>query len=206
MRTRRGFTLVEMLVVIGIFSLIGLISIRLLSQSMQVSDLVNQRAQTTIEIQRAMNILQRDIQQFQFRRIRDEYGDPKAALLVDRYDGLEFTRGGWSNPLGHMRSDLQRVRYYLNEDLLYREYWQSLDRPSEPQVVTQLLLSGISGFYVSIIDRNNGLHEFWPLDAELHRNISPVGLRLALDIERFGSFEWTFTLPERKTLRSNPNS
>jgi general secretion pathway protein J len=75
---------------------------------------------------------------------------------------IEFTRGGWSNPLQWPRSDLQRVAYlldyhpesgdvgseYYKDERLYliRLYWQVLDRldDSEPQM--QVLIGGVVDF------------------------------------------------------------
>ena len=69
-----GFTLVEILVALLVFSVVGLLSARLLSQSVDNQNNLQDRGQRLAEIHRAMRVLQRDILQLSRRKIRDAQG------------------------------------------------------------------------------------------------------------------------------------
>jgi len=83
------------------------------------------------ELQRAFAFIKKDISAIIPRSVKDEFeGDNPLSALTSTGDFIEFTRGGWINPLflKHKRSELQRVRYALEEGSLKRNYWYVLDR------------------------------------------------------------------------------
>ena len=71
---QKGFTLLEILIAMAIFTLIGLASTGLLTTVIDSNDLSSERFQKLQQLQRAMVILERDIQQAVPRaaRIEDE--------------------------------------------------------------------------------------------------------------------------------------
>ena len=87
------------------------------------------------ELQRAMQLMQRDVLEIAPRSVRDEMGDALPAMRIGTDVALELTRSGWSNPLGQRRSELQRVAYVARDDTLYRYYWNVLDRAEDTQPV-----------------------------------------------------------------------
>lgn len=62
---------------------------------------------------------------------------------------MQFTRGGWINPMGRLRSDLQLVNYRLEEGKLIRDYYpqrnkQLQDMDFERESLHQTLLENVS--------------------------------------------------------------
>jgi general secretion pathway protein J len=95
------------------------------------------------EVQRSMQILQRDVLQLSRRGIRDQLGDPVEPLLIGADGMIEFTRFGWRNPLNRPRSELQRVGYVVQDDTLFRAYWMVLDRAPDTEPQLQEMLQGV---------------------------------------------------------------
>lgn len=62
-----------------------------------------------------------------------------------RFDGriMLFVRNGWDNPLGHTRSDLQRIEYVFVDGALIRRSWSSPDPVPATRMVEETLLSGL---------------------------------------------------------------
>ncbi|MDA1074456.1 MAG: prepilin-type N-terminal cleavage/methylation domain-containing protein, partial [Proteobacteria bacterium] len=76
MKRARGFTLLEMLVVLGVFAVVGVISAQLVQSTLSNHETMNERGARLAEIQRAMMVMSRDILQLSDRGVRDILGDP----------------------------------------------------------------------------------------------------------------------------------
>ena len=105
---QRGFTLIEILIAMAIFTLIGLASTGLLTTVIDSNDLSSERFEKLQQLQRAMVIIERDIQQAVPRPVRAE-GETQTVVMaggeVDDSDGdgIGFVRGGWHNQSTVMR-------------------------------------------------------------------------------------------------------
>ncbi len=148
MRVHRqsGFTLLELLVAMGIFALMAAMAYGGLNAIITERQATNKHAERLAQLQTSFLWLSRDIEQTTNRRIRDEYGDSQLALSsaeVGQFQ-LELTRGGWRNPVGRARSNLQRVAYGVREDKLIRAYWNVLDRAQDSKPLETVLLDGVT--------------------------------------------------------------
>ena len=146
-RQYRGFTLLEVLIAMSIFAIIGLASYRVLNVVILSQSQVSVHDEKIRTLERAMHIISADFEQLANRPVRDNYADTLAALIAphDNY-AIEFTRQGWRNPLQLPRSQLQRVAYELGSIAndsdeagthLLRHYWTVLDRAQDSEPRTQ---------------------------------------------------------------------
>ena len=156
----RGFTLLEVLIAMAIFAMLGLASNQMLRS---VSNTERQTKQATIDyvaLLRFNQILDRDFSSMIYRGVRDEFGDPMPAISVNQ--GLypvELTRSGWRNPLNLPRSELQRVAYQFDGASIKRFFWLVLDRAEDSEPKVQTLLTGIRDFQVVLIKADGSRHE-----------------------------------------------
>ncbi len=162
MRRTQGFTLIEILVAVGIFAVIGLVSGHMLGRVIDVSERSEARAERLYELQRAIQLMERDLLQISNRTIRDEYGDSQASLMTGMAGGLEFSRLGWRNPLAIARSDVQRMRYALVDGELRREFWSVLDRAQDSLPHTQRLLGDVNAMELKYLDQELNGYPLWP--------------------------------------------
>ena len=139
----QAFTLLEMLIALGVFAVIGVMSSQILSGIVDMSDTVRDRSDQLAELQRAMFIVSRDIEQMTRRPVRDAFGDSTAAIIIGQ-PLIEFTRRGWQNPLRSPRSELQRVAYTVVDGDLVRQFWPLLDRGPDTEPIDQVLLRGVA--------------------------------------------------------------
>lgn len=199
----RGFTLLELVVALGVFAVIGLISAQLLAHSISVTDRILERSGHLIEIQRAVSTIQRDIEQHAGRSIRNEMGDFEQSIELRSDTELEITRSGWSNPLGQYRSDLQRVSFLVVGDQLIRRFWYVLDRPIEPVSRDQVLLGGITALSFNVIDDQGQEHNFWPARSagEVVTGQPIVAIAITMGTGAFGEFRWLVNVPEVPAYR-----
>lgn len=165
LRRTLGFTLVEILVALLVFSVVALLSARLLSQSIDNQSNLQDRGQRLAEIHRAMRVMQRDILQLSRRKIRDVQGEELPALIVSDQGVIEFSRVGWRNPLRQPRSEVQRVGYRWQDEKIIRGYWLTLDRSYDAEPAYQTLLEDVEAIEFFAVDQLGNEHKQWPLDA-----------------------------------------
>lgn len=196
-RSEKGFTLIEVLIVLGIFGIIGLISAQLVSRVLANNEVMSERGARLSEVQRSMQILQRDLMQLSPRGIRDQLGDPLEPLLIGADGMIEFTRFGWRNPLGRPRSELQRVGYIVQDDTLYRAYWMVLDRAPDSEPQLQELLKGVEQAEFFALDRSGNEHSFWPPAGDFRNdpNLQLAAIVLRIDATPFGVVERVWPVP-----------
>jgi len=198
-RAGRGFTLLELLIALAIFALVAAMAYGGLNTMLRTTDGMEARADALRAIQLGWLWVDRDLEQFLDRPIRNEYGDRLAALRVGTPDGdlIEFTRAGWSNPLGEARSSLQRVAYRLEDDILYRRWWLVLDRAQDSAPVEEPLLEGVTEVEIRVLDDQRRWQAQWPpLDQDPEAPPArPLAIELRLHTGAFGELRWLFRLP-----------
>lgn len=200
-KSEHGFTLVEILVALLVFSVVAMISSRLLSQSIDNQTNLQDRGQRLAEIHRAMRVVQRDILQLSRRKVRNERGDTLPALIIGNEGFIEFTRVGWRNPLGQPRSEVQRVGYRWQDEALLRGYWLTLDRGYDDEPAYQTLLENVQDVEFFAVDQMNNEHDYWPLDLEgadaspQNEELYLTAIILRLDIAPYGVIERIWRVP-----------
>ncbi|MDF3029769.1 MAG: ral secretion pathway protein GspJ [Moraxellaceae bacterium] len=202
----RGFTLLELLVAVAILAVVAVGSYRLLFDTIRTRDHGMAQEQALAQVQRTVMLIQRDLLQIAPRPIRDEFGDTQPAFLLSAEQGMEFTRRGWRNPLGEVRSDMVRVRYRVEGGKLLREHWPVLDRARTSTPVRIVLLDDVSDFHLQVF-ANKDWNATWPLLGSATRNPAAVPPPDAVDIrfslKPFGEVRRVIALPEQNETTSS---
>ncbi len=160
---QRGFTLIEMLVALLIFSLLAMASVVLLRTAVDTNAATGQRLSDMAVMQRFLSLMEADLSQAVVRPYRDEQGNRKPAFDAAE-DGngdvlLTMTRGGRSNLSGEARSSLQRVQYRLRDGRFERLYFERVDGGvlSEPVA----LLDNVADIRLRFRDRRGRWVDGW---------------------------------------------
>ncbi|WP_101757511.1 type II secretion system minor pseudopilin GspJ [Oceanicoccus sp. KOV_DT_Chl] len=198
-----GFTLVEVLLAMVITSLIALLAYSGLSTSINAAEVHEKQARQIAEIQLPLTVIERDIRHAVARSIKDEYGDTQAPLKGGAFNDypLILTRSGWDNPRQLPRSDLQRVRYYLQGDELWRESWSVLDRLSEADGQQRtLLLKSVENLQLAFLDSGSSSSQVSPIGGEWvdewdNPSTLPRAIEIKLELENFGEVRRVYSIP-----------
>lgn len=166
-RSAKGFTLIELLVALTIFAIMSAGIFTIFNSFQTVKETTDRDSKRLYEYQKAFTVIGRDIKQMVARPIKDEFGSDSPALKGED-NTMEFTRAGWNRPpfIKTRRSELQRVKYIVEEGGLQRYYWNVLDRADGTLPKHFLVLSGIEEVkfkYFRKTDQNEIKEDFsWP--------------------------------------------
>ena len=162
---QKGFTLIEVLVAVGIFGLLLSLAYATMGQTFANADYLTQSIDRLKAIQRAVRLIDSDIMQLSPRPIRDPLTDSDSAALrsdIGLDFALELTHTGWNNPAGLPRSNQQRSAYRLEEDELVRYHWNVLDRTLANEPVRVVLLDGVESLAFLYQQSNGEWTSTWP--------------------------------------------
>ncbi|MCQ4312238.1 type II secretion system minor pseudopilin GspJ [Pseudomonas stutzeri] len=209
-RAVAGFTLLELLIAIALFALLGLATYRMLEAVLRSDEVVRAQDAQLRQLSRAIWSLERDLIQAVPRPVRDGYGDQQNAFIgqlagVEDGVALELTRSGWRNPTGMRRANLQRVRWRLTGDNLERLYWVVLDRDVDSQPRVQRVLDDVLELRLRYLDAENSWHEEWPPfdfgrgNPEEQARRLPAAVEFSFDHQRYGTITRLLRLPDGPT-------
>ena len=201
MRRFQGFTLLELLIALAIFALVGAMAFGGLKGVLDQKEHTMAQSQRLSDLQKAYRIMQRDLEQMVNRKIRNEFGDQVDALVGGSgFNGVEFSRAGYANPAGFLRSDIQRVAYIPDQETLLRRTWRVLDRAQDTLPDEQVLVEGMQRFAMRFLDKDNEWQEQWPPQQNQISGSStgefPRAVEVQLELEDVGTLSWLFPLPE----------
>lgn len=198
----RGFTLLELLVALAVFAIMSVAAYGGLRSVLFTRAAVEEQSRRLAAVQLAVFRLEQDIGQAVPRGIRDEYGEPQAALLGGELasDRLTLTRAGWDNPLGQPRANLQRVAYRLRDGRLWRLHWDVLDRGGSLDPRETLLLDRVREFRVRFLDQDDWRNDWPPTATDEDGNTKnpdslPRAVEIGLTLEDWGEITRLLPLP-----------
>jgi len=175
----RGFTLLEILVAIAIFSIMAVFAYSTLQQVLSTNQHLQKQADELAQLQFLFGRFLEDVAQLTQRSIRDEFGATEPALMGSSQI-LKLTRSGWENPLESKRSNLQRVEWILEGKTLYRQYWTVLDRTRFNQPIKTALLKDIEMLEFRYLDSNNVWQKEFPPKPPAQTTIKAVEMSFSL--------------------------
>ena len=201
---QRGFTLIEILIAMAIFTLIGLASTGLLTTVIDSNDISEERFAKLQLLQRAMITIERDLQQAVPRATRVN-GEKQDVVMAGGEtddsddDGIGFVRGGWHNPqLMLPRSTLQFVAYRLQENKLERLYSNYVDNVIGYEPKVRVLLEDVESLKIEFLATSNNSSLNEDEDLSWSENYKGTALPRAVAIEfvskDFGKIRREFTL------------
>lgn len=191
-----GFTLLEVLIAVAIFVIVGTLALGGYNQLVKQSEIVERSSARTRAVQTAVQRMVQDFATLEPRPVREPLGESfQPALRADaRSEQLaELTHSGWSNPSGIPRSTLQRVAYRLDENgRLRRDYWYVLDRTLAMEPVSTVLVDKVETLELRFMDNNGRWHEQWPplgYSAPDAQRIRPIAVEITLELEDWGEIK-----------------
>lgn len=194
-RRARGFTLLEVLIAVAIFVVVGALAMGGYNELIKQSDIVERSNVRSRQVQSGIQRIVQDFATLEPRPVREPLGESfQPALRADaRTEQLaEFTHSSWSNPAGLPRSTLQRVMYRMEDNKLRRDYWYVLDRTMAGEPASAVLIDKVERASLRFLDSNRRWHEQWPplgYSAPDVLRLRPVAVEITLELEDWGEIK-----------------
>jgi general secretion pathway protein J len=186
--TALGFTLLELLIAMVIFSIMSLMAYAGLNSVMTSNRATQEQEEVLKNLQRTMMFLEKDIRQLVARPRHAGYGESLAALQtvdLELTAVLEFTRQGNPNPAEKMRSSLQRVRYVLDKGKLQRWSWSLVDH-LDGKPIKMPLMENVEKIAFRFLTANLQWQTEW---ATKDKSILPKAVEININHKQWGKIK-----------------
>jgi len=176
MNKQSGFTLLELVIAMAIFAVLGLASWRLFDSVVRVQQGTAVHERALQNLQRAMTVIERDLVQM----------TEQPVVLTPT--SLQLQRSNWRNPLDQPRSERQTLIYRLDQNTLWRE------SPVEgtPDISRQKLLEDVSELSWRLFHRQSGWVGQWPPGSATS---APLAVEMQVSTGRFEAIRRVLLLP-----------
>ena len=187
-RHQSGFTLIETVVAMLLLALMSVLSYQAVEAVLGTNERSRQGLAEEARLQRAWQIIGRDIMHLRARPFVDALGMREPAYVTDKSEfGVRFSRGGGpmvkSNPSG-----LRRVEYIINrEQQLQRKSWAITQSPRLSEGSTLILMDNVDEVVFEHLSKDFFYGPDWPPINETHSLRSlPKMIRVTITIDGLG--------------------
>jgi len=188
-QNQRGFTLLELLVALAIFSMISVMAYGGLQTVITTKNTTQETSARIAEVQMLVMRISNDLRQAIARKVRNEHGDSIPAMQSEPSNNgtLEWSRAGYRNPASLKRSNIQRIAYKIEENKLIRLSWPVLDRAQDTEAFDSEVLSNITSIEWRFLNNQNVWVSQWPEKNNKGINYAlPQAVEVSLELEDYG--------------------
>ncbi len=195
----RGFTLLELLVALAVFTVIGAAAYTGLFAVLDARDATRAQSDRLAAVQYAVDTFVDDLAQATDRPVRSLQPRERAPLYAPGPDIeplLAVTRGGWPNPARLPRSTLARVEWLIDDRQLVRQTRARPDAPVQVEPVRRRLLERVEDVALRFRDADGEWSPRWPpLNAPDAAATLPRAVEVTLELADWGEVRRLVALP-----------
>jgi general secretion pathway protein J len=205
MRNKFGFTLLEILIALFIFTIVSVIMVSTLHAVLTSQSATEKKAMRLTELQTALILVSRDLEQTVNRPITTS--KDAIELFIGTPNSVTFTHAGLVNPMGELhRSTLQRTEYILDRNQFIRVTWPVLEQTAKTQSDQRILLKNVAQLRFEYLDDKGRFQNNWPVENNKDA-LLPKAVRMTLTLHEWGSLTQLYLIPAQippKTLTTPP--
>lgn len=193
-KKNNGFTLIEILVAMFIFAIISVILVTGLKSVINAESGTENHAKRLRQLQMALVLISRDLEQAVNRPILNEAGMEEAAFKGDAHQ-LTFTHTGLMTvPTETVHRSLERTQYIWRDHSFWRVSWSALDRAPKTTRSERLLLENVDRVNIEYLDANNHVSTTWISNKQPKTSL-PKAVRIIFTLSNWGELSQRYVIP-----------
>ncbi|HEY7906828.1 MAG TPA: type II secretion system minor pseudopilin GspJ [Wenzhouxiangella sp.] len=161
-RTQAGYTLIEILIAIGIFSALSLSAYTALNALSRASAAAEQQSLMLAQLQQTIARLDADVRAVVGRPSFDAVPNASVSDFSGQATSFGAVRSGWANPLDQPRAELQRFQWQFQAGTLQRLYWPTLYPTQRSEVHVESVAVDLEGWSIRYLSPSMGWQTRWP--------------------------------------------
>lgn len=194
MKNNRGFTLVEILVALFIFTILSMMLVGALRSVIDTQSHTEASAEQLSQLQMALLITSRDLEQAVDRPITNAQGHQEEAFSGSIH-GLRLTHMGYVNAaMTQQHSIMQRSAYDWHEDGLWRKTWSAVDQAPGSTAHERLLIADVIDARFEYLDESGHFQTDWPSHSQQAAAL-PRAVRMTLTLAKGGTITQVVVIP-----------
>ncbi|MGY3670870.1 type II secretion system minor pseudopilin GspJ (plasmid) [Marinovum sp. KMM 9989] len=187
-----GFSLIELMAAMAIFAIVAVIAQQSMVAAMAQSARLSQHSADIAELELAVSLVTRDLENIAPRpvRIGTDQSEP-ALILAANGQRLTFTRSGVTDPVGRARGPFLRIAYGQpsgQTDGAARSVWPQLDRTANTAPRQAALWDGIQSTRFRIY-ADGQWSDSWPRPDSSDPALLPEGIAVTFETAKWGAIE-----------------
>jgi general secretion pathway protein J len=188
-RAARGMTLIELMVALAIFAILGVVSLRAITATTESHQKLTNSLQRWGEISRFLQLVELDLMQAVSQPSSSGSVGPPSMLVVQAATGsiseISFIKlDGGSN-------SVRRRGYRLVGDRVMLLRWPGVDVASNP--TNDVVLEEVKALHVSLFTSTGQRSAFWPTEPASAATL-PAAIELELELPDAGTIRRLFAL------------
>lgn len=188
-----GFTLLEILIALFIFTVVSTLLVAALHNIIGTETRTASHAERMHQLQRAMLLFSRDVEQTVNRPVLNSDGRLTPAFVGNK-NGFQFTHSGFANPFGAaQQSNLQRTAYQFQGKDLVRQTWNVLDQAPNTKAHERVILDNVKNAYFEYLDHDLRFHDDWPLPSK-KEEVLPRAIRIIFTLPDWGQVSQLYVI------------
>ncbi len=189
-----GFTLIELMVGLAIFALLGSACYQFLSSMNRSQGSLQAATDRRESLAKALIVIDQDMRQLIPRSVRSLGSEARSPAVDGRHSGrLEFSRTGFPQRNSVHVVGARRISYLIESEqdgpTLYREVYAALDRVQATPAYRQALLQGVAELSFRFMNDDGQWVSQWPPEGEKEDQAPvdglaelPRGIELSIDL------------------------
>lgn len=193
-----GFTLLEILIALFIFSIVAAVVTRGLHTVLISEEASEKKSRIFSHLQLTMVFFTQDFEQVINRPINNAKNMIESGFLGTGTE-VAFTHGGLANPLWQLdRGTLQRTRYRVEKGILWRDTWAVLDQDSRSMPESRALLKNVTELHFQYLDKDSHFQDRWPMTNDASNIDLPRAIQISFTLKNHGTVKRLFIISGKK--------
>lgn len=199
---QKGFTLIEVMIAIVIMAMIAVMTSQSFTAAIISSEATQEAISRMAAVDRVWVLLEGDLRNAipALPKVAREAPIPPIYLDPSEDYRLSILRGGYANPLKLPRTEMVRVGYRFEDQVLWRDTWVNIADNDERNARPQRILDGIDDIIIKALPNNNRSsvasgpwQERWPATG-IAPNELPAAIEVTLILPDFGEIKRIYSI------------